>query len=229
MATLDVYSTDAHLGFHDRELFFHLDAPYRIDHRSARRDVERELLRRGFKDGLDNIEDDSGVAAVTLTFVAETGGGGVTVPAGFQVFSAEDRTKVVFETDEALVLADGETGEVEATCTQFGEPGNVDIGVLVYFDALSGLESVSNEEAATGGLDHQLTKACTFRALCTVYMDLSRGQDDSFEHKRKHYAMAYKEELDLMFAAGLTLVSEDPDLVAPGGTRAYPRFRLERS
>jgi hypothetical protein len=229
MATLDVYSTDAHLGFRDRELFEYNDVSYRIDHRSARSDVERELLRRGFTDGLDNIEDDSAVAEVTLSFTATTGGGGVTIPASFEVYSAEDRTKVTFVVDSELVLADGATGTVSATCQELGEPGNVAEGVLIYFTTLTGLASVTNEAAATGGLNHQLTKACTLKALVTVYMDLSRNKEDAYDHKRMLYERLYKEELELMLAAGLTLETTDPDLVAPGRDRAFPRFRLERS
>jgi len=229
MAALDVYSTDAHLGFRDRELFEYNDISYRIDHRSAREDVERELISRGFDDGLSTIADDSEVATTSLSFTAETGGGGVTVPEGFEVYSSEDRTKVTFVTDEELVLADGETLSVDATCEEFGEPGNVAEDVLVYFTALSGLESVTNPEAAEGGENHQLTKACVFGALVTMYTDLSRNKDDAFDHKRQMNQRLYKRELDLLFSSGLTLTTSGSDLVAPGKTRAYPRRRLIRS
>jgi hypothetical protein len=229
MAALDVYSTDAHLGFRDRELFEYNDVSYRVDHRSAREDVENELLSRGFDDGLDNIADDSAVATVTLTFTAEAGGGGVTVPEGFEVYSAEDRTKVTFVTDEELILADGESADVDATCEEFGEPGNVAEEVLVYFDALAGLESVTNADVATGGVNHQLTKVCTLGALITIYADLSRNKGDSYDHKREMYEKMYHTALKLLMARGLTLDSTDPDLIAPGQTRAFPRLRLTRS
>lgn len=228
MASLDVYSTDAHLGFRDRELFEYYDVSYRIDHRQARKDVDRELLRRGFTGGLEDILDTTAEATCTLTFVAESGGGGATVPAGYEVFSAEDRTKVVFETDEALVLADGATGTVSATCQQFGEPGNVAEGVLIYHDGLSGLTSVTNAEVATGGENHQLTEACVFRALEMVYCDLSRDEGDAYDHKSKKFGKRYREQLDLILAAGLLLDSSSGVPTDVNG-RAYPRFRLERS
>lgn len=229
MAALDVYSTDAHLGFRDLELFLYNDISYRIDHRSARRDVERELLRRGFTGGLASIADDSDVATVTLTLTAETGGGGVTVPAGYEFYSADDRTKVTFVTDAELILADGATDTVTATCEEIGEPGNVAEGVLTYFTALTGLESATNLDVAAGGLNHQLTGACVLRALVTVYMDLSRNKDDAFDHKRGLYERLYKEELSLLLAAGLTLTDTESDLIIPGTGRAYSKMRLTRS
>lgn len=229
MAYEDVYSTDAHLGFYDQELFSYFDVGYRIDHRSARTDVERELLRRNFPDGVDNIKDTSAVATVTLTVTAKTGDGGLVLPAGFEVSSAPDRTKVTFTTDAELSLDPGAAGTVTATCTQFGEPGNVDIQTLVEYEHLARLESIENLEPAVGGRDHQLTKACAFRALYTIYSDLSRVEGDRFDYQMKRYLMKYREELDLVFAAGLLLSSDPNDLIPSGDNRARGALRLTRS
>jgi hypothetical protein len=66
-------------------------------------------------------------------------GGIRSVPAGTRLLSpAVDNTpQVEFVTDAALTLLDGESsGDIRATCTQFGEQGNVVAGAITVFSSV---------------------------------------------------------------------------------------------
>jgi hypothetical protein len=82
-------------------------------------------------------------------------GGVRTVPAGTRLLSpAVDNTpQVEFVTDGALTLLDGEsTGQVRATCTRFGEEGNVVAGAITVFASVPFLgATVSNDLAFVNG------------------------------------------------------------------------------
>lgn len=231
MASLEVYSTDAHIGAEDREIFQHTAMAQRVNHRKARADVERELLKRGFTGGLENIADNRGWAQGYVLLTAEDDAG-VTVPEGFEIYTAEDFSKVTFVTDAETVLAAGESALVEVTAVDFGEPGNVPEDTILYFEALAGLASATNPSIAVGGVDHQLTQACVYRCLELLYRDLSRNKDDAFWDKMMLYKQAYAEELGLLMAAGVELDGGDGDSGEPG-VGADGRFRgvvrLERS
>ena len=233
--SLDVYSYDAHLSEEDRELFTFADVSWLRAHRLARQDLERDLLRRGF-DGIshpsiDNLLDEFATATVTLSFTAGAGGS-LVVPLGATIRTIATATQtnggVEFTTDVALTVGAGLTGTVAATAAAYGEPYNVAIGTLINYSgtAPTNFSSVTNLAAASGGHDHQLTRASVYRAMDLVYTDLMRGVDDRFGQQRLVYGLRYKEELERMYAAGLR--GSVTDLAQNIGLRSFGRVRLER-
>lgn len=98
-------------------------------------------------------------ASVTLTF---TGSAGTTVPAGTLCVTQDG---LGFATDEALTLGEDGRGTVTATADAVGTAYNVLAGAIVSTQqAVSGVTSLTNEEAAAGGTDPE-TDAALFARL----------------------------------------------------------------
>jgi len=234
--SLDVYSYDVHLKQEDDELFDYKDSPWLRLHRLARKDLEIDLLRRGFdgvqQPSIDGILDDFATATVTLSFTAGAGGS-LVVPLGATIRTIATATQtygvVEFTTDVALTVGAGLTDTVAATAAAYGEPYNVAIGTLTNYSgtAPTNFSSVTNLAAASGGLDHQLTRVAVYRTMDLVYTDLMRSMDDRFGQKRALYERRYKDELDRIWAAGLT--GSDYTTVDDYPTRNHGAVRLERS
>lgn len=206
------YSYDAQLREEDGELFHYSDVSWTRKHVRAAEDLVRDLKAHGYLQDNDHvILDESAAAAVTLTFTAGAGGD-LTVPAGTQVrnldpdVAGNTHGAVVVSTDADLVVTAGNTGTVAATAEHPGEVYNVDPDTLVYLEdaAPTNFSAVTNA-AAAGGLDHQLTRAAVYRVLELIMQDLMRNADDSFEHRRRMYRQAYRDELDRLVASGVRI------------------------
>lgn len=230
------YSFDAHLRQEEEQLFFWSDRTWERKHLLAAQDILRDLQRHGYlQEDHHALVDAFASATVTLTFTASATAG-VTIPAGTRVRTMDatcpENGDTVFVTDAELVLAAGASGDVAATAEHAGAPWNVRAGELAHLEEnLAGVESVTNAAAATGGADHQLTRATTYRVLELVFMDLMQEPDDAFDTRRRLHKAAYKEELQRHMAAGL-----DIDTNADGETSEEERLmhghglhRLRRS
>lgn len=98
-------------------------------------------------------------ASVTLTF---TGSAGTTIPAGTLCVTQDG---LGFATDEALTLGEDGSGTVTATADAVGTAYNVPAGAIISTQhAVSGVASLVNEAAATGGTDPE-TDAALFARL----------------------------------------------------------------
>ncbi|MFB6374488.1 MAG: baseplate J/gp47 family protein [Bradymonadaceae bacterium] len=231
------YSYDAHLREEDAQLFHHDPRSWTRKHVRAADDLRRDLKRHGYlEDDNDQIIDDFAEATVTLEFEADSKGS-LTVPKGTPVQRLDPSRRdanhygdTIFETDEALTVSQGSTDTVQATATAPGEPFNVGADELTHLGpgvSLSHFESVTNPSAATGGADHQLTRAAVYRTLKLVYTDLLSAADDVFNHKRKMYCELYDEELERLVASGL-----DVDTTGDGESdelAEHASIRLRRS
>lgn len=98
-------------------------------------------------------------ASVTLTF---TGSAGTTIPAGTLCVTQDG---LGFATDEALTLGETGSGTVTATADAVGTAYNVPAGAIISMQqAVSGVNSLTNEDAAAGGTDPE-TDAALFARL----------------------------------------------------------------
>ena len=98
-------------------------------------------------------------ASVLLTF---TGTAGTTIPAGTLCVTQDG---LGFATDEALTLGETGRGTVTATADAVGTAYNVPTGAIVSMQqAVSGVTSLTNEDAAAGGTDPE-TDAALFARL----------------------------------------------------------------
>lgn len=98
-------------------------------------------------------------ASVLLTF---TGSVGTTIPAGTLCVTQDG---LGFATDEALTLGESGSGTVTATADAVGTAYNVPAGAIISMQqAVSGVTSLTNEEAAAGGTDPE-TDAALFARL----------------------------------------------------------------
>lgn len=217
------YSNDTHLAEEDTSLFERVRRALPRKHERAAEDLVRDLRRHGYLECPDDaIVDASAHATVTLTFTAPEG---TAIPAGTLVRVGDpdacpEYGAVVFATDAEATVGVGEaTVDVAATAVTSGRPGNVAAGELAYLVAdVTGVTAVTNAQAATGGADHQLTRAAVYRVMELAMMDLVRERDDPFDHKRSLYARMYKHELERVMAAGLD-IDLDGDGEASQGER----------
>lgn len=93
-------------------------------------------------------------ASVLLTF---TGSVGTTIPAGTLCVTQDG---LGFATDEALTLGEDGRGTVTATADAVGTAYNVPAGAIISTQqAVSGVTSLTNEEAAAGGTDPETDTA----------------------------------------------------------------------
>lgn len=218
----------AHLWWEDRELFDHEDSSFLTARQRATEDVLRDLERKDVD--TDDLVDDFAKATVTLKFAAS--GGELTVPAGTIVTNVDPtRSKhagVHFKTDAELVVADGNTGTVDATAVDPGAPGNVEAESLTSLleDAPANFDTVTNPAVGSGGKDHQVTRAATYRAMELIYLDLMRTTEDSYGQKRVIYAQMYRDEMTRTMSAGLEL---DTSGDGSGDTEVHSSFRFKRA
>lgn len=207
------YSYDAQLREEDGELFHYSDVSWTRKHVRAAADLLRDLKAHGYLQDDDHaFLDESTRATVTLQFTASADGD-LTVPAGTRVRNLDPdgdgntNGAVVFSTASNVIVTAGNTGTVDATADQIGEVYNVDAGALAFLedDAPTNFAAVTNTSPASGGVDHQLTRAAVYKTAELINQDLSRGPDDVFEHRRKLYRMSYKDELERLVASGVKI------------------------
>jgi hypothetical protein len=224
---MTLFAYIAHLWQEDRELSRHDDDAFLTSRRRATDDVLRDLDRHGVD--AEHIEDAFAHATVELEFTA-TDDGGLTVPAGTVVSNVDPaiakNAGVQFKADEELVVGAGQTDTVLATSVDPGAPANVDAGELVHLvgDTPTNFDAVTNMAAADGGIDHQMTRAATYRAMEMIYLDLQRTSDDAYSSKRRVYGKLYREEIERTIAAGIRM-DANQDGTADRKTHGLKRFR----
>lgn len=236
------FNYDSHLTEEDEQLFDHHPRSWRKKSEQAADDLVRDLKRRGYLDDPDHsIIDDFEKATSTVAFVAS--GGELTVPAGTRIVALDPDlglgvndiakpARLIFITDTELIVADGDTGTVGVTAEHPGAPYNVEAGWLTGLeaDAPANLGSVTNEAAASGGVNHQLTRVATYRTMELVMMDLMRMTDDVFDARRKIYAKCYKDELERVIASGINIDTDGDGVVSEEekDTHEHGYIRLRR-
>lgn len=206
------YSHNAHLRREDQSIFDYNDVSRDRLAENASEDIERDLMGHGFfKEEGEQLINDFEHATVMLTFEAGPDGD-LVVPAGTLIgtFDPADTSfehgDTLFKTDEELTVPATTKATVAATALSPGRPFNVDADKLVHCRSdLANFASVTNTQPATGGADHQLTRASTYLTMSMTYMDLMRKEDDAFDYKRRLYMSRYKDELKRLVAGGLRI------------------------
>ena len=105
-------------------------------------------------------------AQATLVFTLTTPlGDSYIIPEGYAVLTADKTRK--FRTVENLVIPPGNTsGSVNAVCTTLGEGGNVKANTITKtIQSLPFLDSITNPNAASGGLGSETLKQVQARAF----------------------------------------------------------------
>lgn len=116
---------------------------------------------------LDIEQEQATQATVELEFTAD--GGGATIPAGTIVKTGLDADAVKFSTNADLILGASATDTVAATAAEAGADGNVAAATLTKFDSpVSGVTSVTNPAAASGGQDIETIAAMEARAPLAI-------------------------------------------------------------
>jgi uncharacterized phage protein gp47/JayE len=127
----------------------------------------QEVLRRGFAsttfgEYLDLRCEEHGItrrAAVKATGqVTFSGTAGTVIPAGTQVNTASDSTtpSVFFKTTEEVTIGDTGTAVANVEAVEAGLSGNVSAGTIIMLSQpISGVTSVTNVSATSGGLDEE--------------------------------------------------------------------------
>lgn len=152
-------------------------------------------------------------AEITVQFTAKTTGG-LTVPAGTELadVDSDDANQTLtgarkFATSSELIVSAGGTGTVAAVAVADGAAYNLpDETALYLVEGDASLPTFSAAEVVattTTGVDHQLTRAATYRALCLLYLDLVKQEGDAFDHKLKMYRHEYEAEMRLLLAGGI--------------------------
>ncbi|MDZ7703359.1 MAG: baseplate J/gp47 family protein [Trueperaceae bacterium] len=234
--SIGVYSNDAQLREEDSHLFGKSDTAWTRKHIRAAEDIRRDLKRHGYLQEHDDIDilevdhkivDDSAEATVELEFTAESAGQ-LVVPKGTRVTDgwAKAHGKIAFVTDEQLTVPAGGSDTVAATAADFGECYNVPAGELTTLDgSLSNFDGVTHPSAASGGADHQLSRAAVYRTLELVYTDLMREEGDSLDARRKLHGRAYMDELERMIAAGIDIDVTGDNVTDHEQYHGFHRFR----
>lgn len=108
-------------------------------------------------------------STVVLTFYLSAPLAGVfTIPAGYEVKSGSGN--ISFTTDTVLIIPAGVTsGTVEATCSEASSNGNLAAYTITGLtQPLAYLQGVTNETAATGGLDEETIDEVKARAFAAI-------------------------------------------------------------
>lgn len=114
------------------------------------------------------LEPLDATAATTFLEFTSTAAGAI-VPAGTVVKTGVGLDAVKFTTDAELILAPSSTDTISATATETGEVGNVGANTLQTLDTpVSGVDSVTNPDSATGGTDQETTASLIERAPLVI-------------------------------------------------------------
>lgn len=227
------YAHPAHLSAEDTELRNYADQSWARQIQMASRDVELDLERRGLCASTVWGEGARAVSRITLISLSDAS---LHVPAGTRLYAVHGTcnsvwSRLYFVTDAALTLPPAGTDDVDVTASDWGSPWNIDAGSLRHAEnaALDEQLSLSHHVPGVFGNDHPLTRATVYRALELVYGDLSRSEDDMFNHKRRIYAKRYTEEIARLQQAGLrTGGTSGGGSTGTGGARTHGTIRLIR-
>lgn len=187
----------------------------------------------GVSDSLrGEIADRSSKATARLLVSNTSESAALTIPAG-AVFQDQDpygdeesqltldsaRGAYRWEALAELTLAAGASAQLDVRALVPGAPHNVcagsevneELGVM-YAAARSAAWaqtlSASWGQLLTAGVDHQLARLCSFRALAYAFGDLAQVKDDPCDYKRQLYERRYRDELDLVTASGVEITQD---------------------
>lgn len=211
--------------------------------RMAREDLRRDLRRRGYIDPLEPIiwENSVGLAVATrrgeianrsakaqgvASFTA--GPAGATVPAGTFIqdldpYGDADQQPALdsargayrWETTAQLVLAADATGTVPIRATVAGAPHNIcPLGSMFLAAPVTGVVSCALNAITVDGVDHQLARLASYRALTLLYNDLLTNAGDLSDTKRAIYTKQYKEEFERVISSGIEVTQDGNDDVS---------------
>lgn len=226
--------------------------------RMAREDVRRDLRRLGYIDPVElelggydtwplasgqrrgEIANKSAKAAANVRVTA--GPDGATLAAG-AIFQDMDpygdadqqpaldsaRGAYRWELLAPLTLAAGASATVAVRATVAGSPHNLcPLGALYLATPNAGVAAVALVSITTDGVDHQLARLATYRALDLAFSDLMTSAGDLADAKQKLYARRYKEEFERMTSAGIEITkdgdgttSQAEDEMRYGNVRRY--------
>lgn len=107
-------------------------------------------------------------ATAAETTLKVTGTANITIPEGF-VFSTAATTisdNIEFVSTEEITLDSNGEGEIPVMCTETGTVGNVPANSITLMSSpVSGISSITNEAAATGGTDEETDEAFSARIV----------------------------------------------------------------
>jgi len=244
---MTLLATNVHIAREDRHPFLHEATDKSDEINDAQSDVLLDLRAAGYMQprdsaywalyyGTDNerteVVDDRALATCTVAVTASDDGA-CTIEAG-QVFvvSADaalpESAQRRFTADSTVVIAAGDTEDVPCTATLFGRHHNVREGALGIGTAPDNYTACLNA-AATGGADHQLTRAITFKTLELLFREYARKAGDALDDRRALYHATYKDHIKALIKAGLDTVDNVPPTMLESRVASYAPKRLRRS
>lgn len=141
----------------------------------------RRLMLRIYE--LLGLEPQAATAAtVELEFTTD-GDSDVTIDEGTEVKDGPGADAITFATTAELVVSGGTTtGTVDAECTETGTDGNVGADTLTELgEPISGVESVTNPDPASGGDDEETLDSLEDRAPLAIRSNERAITDEDFE------------------------------------------------
>lgn len=114
--------------------------------------------------------EEATTATGTVTFGRTNTSTEVTIPAGSVVKTGTGADAIKYETDAACTLHIGDASENAAvTAVETGADGNVPAATIIYFDVpVSGIDTVTNAAACTGGQDEEPLDSAIARAPLAI-------------------------------------------------------------
>lgn len=154
----------------------------------AQQALERGFAQTTFGEYLTLRAEEHGIirrAATTATgTVTFTGIEGAKIPAGTIVSTASSETSaaILFETtSEVTILVGGTTVDSPISAVEAGVTGNVAAGTIVFMaESLSGISSVTNAAATTGGTDEETDASLLNRYLTRVRSPGTSGNKSDY-------------------------------------------------
>lgn len=139
------------------------------------------FLDTAVQDGLDSLAHHLGIyrkpAVQAVGFANIEGTNGTLIPQGYRFLTASG---AAFSADLDVVITNG-TAVVAVTAVEAGEVGNIGIGELVEHERnLVGINSVTNNEVFTGGIDAEDDDSLRERALFKARKPITSGNANHY-------------------------------------------------
>lgn len=155
----------------------------------AQQVLERGFAQTTFGDYLDYRADERGMtrrAAVKATGkVTFTGTNGTVIAAGTVVTTTSSQTALAirFTTDAQVTIGAGGTVDANITAVEAGDTGNVVAGTITLMETpISGVTSVTNAAATSGGEDEESDESLLTRLLARVRSTPAGGNKADYEN-----------------------------------------------
>lgn len=126
-----------------------------------------------------------------------------------------------WQTLASILIAAGDQASIDVRATVAGAPHNLcagsdintELGKMYGVGAPSWEASVTIEwgEVTLAGVDHQLARLVTYRALAYLFADQVLVKDDPSDYKRSLYEQRYREELNRLTSSGIEITQDGND------------------